>query len=285
MPELIAVIGATGNQGGGAARRLLAAGRPVRALVRDPDKPAARELSERGAELVRADLDDRASLDAALVDAHGLFSVQNFWEHGAEVEVRQGLTLHDAALGAGVRHIVFSSVGGADQQSGVSHFESKWVIEEHLRSLGVRWTIFRPSFLMENFNSERYRATIGNGVLPFGLSPDRKLQMIASDDAGAFAALAFERPDEFAGRAMDTACDELTPTEVCAAFSEALGKPVQQMRLPIEKLRELRADMAEMFEWLEAVGYRADVGACRDLHPTWSSLGDWIRKTDWVAGL
>ena len=278
MPELLALTGATGNQGGAVARALLADGWPLRALVRNPDKPAARALADKGVELVRADLEDRESLDRALEGAHGLYSMQNFWEHGAEAEVRQGKTLHEAAKAAGVQHVVFSSVGGADRDTGVSHFESKRKIEAHLRTLDIPITIFRPAFFMDNLMTERYRVPITNGVFPFALRPDRRLQMIACEDVGVLVALAFQRADELIGHASEVAFDEATPAEVCDRLSERLGKPVQQIQPPIEKLREIRPDLAEMFEWFESDGYVADIEACRKLHPGGLSMADWIRK-------
>jgi uncharacterized protein YbjT (DUF2867 family) len=109
----VLVSGATGQQGESVARELLERGFGVRALTRDPEKPAAKELAERGAEVVRGDLDDRSSLERALEGVYGVFSVQNFWEAGYEGEVRQGTHLADAAKEAGVSHLVYSSVGSA----------------------------------------------------------------------------------------------------------------------------------------------------------------------------
>src|SRR5215203_3982024 len=179
--QVIVVTGATGNQGGGVARALLDDGRSIRVLTRSPDKPAARALAEAGAEVVQGDLDDRGSLDRALEGAYGVFSVQDVWEHGHEAEVRQGNELADAAGEAGVQHFVYSSVGGAERQSGVAHFESKWVVEQHIRSLGLPATILRPVFLMENFRQPQYRAAL-NGVFPIALDPDKPVQMIACED-------------------------------------------------------------------------------------------------------
>ena len=118
----VLVSGATGNQGGAVARNLLERGFEVRALTRDPDKPAARLLAERGAEVVRGDLEDRSSLDRALEGAYGAFSVQNFSEAGYDGEVRQGKALADAAKEAGVSHFVYSSVGSAYRNTGIPLF-------------------------------------------------------------------------------------------------------------------------------------------------------------------
>jgi len=126
--ETILVTGATGQQGGAVTRHLLAGGWRLRALIRDPDKPAARALAENRVELVQGDLNDRASLHRALKGVYGVFSVQNFWlpDVGAEGEVRQGKNIADAASAAGVQHIVYTSVGAAHRGMGQAHFASKW---------------------------------------------------------------------------------------------------------------------------------------------------------------
>src|SRR5512141_71829 len=126
--KVIAVTGATGQQGGAVARKLLADGWKVRALTRDVEKPAAQELAQAGAELVVGDMDSRSDLDAAFQGVYGAFSVQNFWlpNVGFEGEIRQGKNVADAARAAGIQHLVFSSVGAAHRGMGQKHFESKW---------------------------------------------------------------------------------------------------------------------------------------------------------------
>src|SRR5512133_828743 len=121
--RLIVVTGATGKQGGAVARHLLAKGWQVRGLTRDLDKPAAHALRSAGAEMDRADNDDRISLDQAMQGAYGAFSVQNFWIPGVgtEGEIRQGKNIADAAKAAGIQHFVYSSVGSAHRGMGQAH--------------------------------------------------------------------------------------------------------------------------------------------------------------------
>jgi len=125
----ILVAGATGRQGGAVVHRLLRRGHRVRALTRDPAKPDAQDLTRAGAEVTPGDMNDRASLDAALVGVRAVFSVQNFWDAGFDAEIRQGRNLADAAVAAGVEHLVYSGVASADRNTGIPHFESKWAIE------------------------------------------------------------------------------------------------------------------------------------------------------------
>src|SRR5687768_11494908 len=152
--KLIAVTGATGQQGGAVARKLLADGWQVRALTRDTDKPVAQELASLGAELVPGDMDDRVQLDSVFQGAYGVFSVRNYWlaNGGFEGEIRQGKNVVDAASAAGVKHLVYSSVGSAHRGMGQKHFDSKWQIEQYIHSSSVPYTVLRPVFFMENHN-------------------------------------------------------------------------------------------------------------------------------------
>src|SRR5688572_288276 len=204
--EIIAVTGATGQQGYAVAKKLLADGWKVRALTRDPNKPAAQELKSLGAELVSGDLDKRAELDAAFQGVYGVFSVQNFWlpNVGFEGEIRQGKNVADAAKAAGVQHLVYSSVGAAHRGLGQKHFDSKWQIEQHIHSLGIPYTILRPVAFYENFNWER--ASILNGTFnAIGLRPEKERQLISVEDIAVFAALAFANPDEYVGKTIELA--------------------------------------------------------------------------------
>lgn len=275
--DAIVVLGGTGRQGGAVARELLRRGHPVRAVVRDPAK--ARPLAAAGAELVRGDLDDPVSLDAALTGAYGVFSVQTFTgPDGLAGEVRQGRAVADAAARAGVRHLVYSSVAGAERDSGIPHFESKYEVERHIAELGLPATILRPVFFLDNFAEMGPQPADGGGqVLTLALPPDVPLQMIASRDIGAFAADAFEQPETYLGSAVEIAGDELTPTRIAEVFTEVTGEPTTFRSQPVEELRAYSAEMATMFAWFAAAGFRADLPALRRLRPDLTTLADWLR--------
>lgn len=206
--RLILVTGATGKQGGAVVRHLRAKGFPVRALTRNPDKPEARALTgESGVEVARGDLADKQSLLRALEDVYGVFSVQTPYEKGVEAEIEEGTALIDAAHASEVSHFIYSSVGSADKQTGIPHFDSKWKIEEHLRATGMPYTILRPVFFMENWLM--MKDSIAQGTLALPLKPETILQQIAVDDIAAFATMAFEHPGKWHGTATDLAGDEL----------------------------------------------------------------------------
>jgi len=278
----ILVTGATGQQGGGVVRHLRTQGFAVRALTRDGQSTAARALAAQGVEVVQGDLDDRASLERALVGAYGVYSVQNFALTGVEGEMRQGTTLADAAKAAGIRHFVYSSVGSADRQTGIPHFESKFRIEEHIRSIDLPHTILRPVFFMENFGYAR-DAIVG-GTLAQPLDPAKPLQMVAVDDIGAFAALAFAQPAPWLGRAVDLAGDELTMPQAADVFGRVIGRPVRYEQAPMEYIRQaMGEENATMFTWFNDVGYTADIPALRALYPRLTTLEQWLRDNGWTG--
>ena len=278
--RLILVTGATGQQGGAVARKLLERGFAVRALTRDTEKPAAKELAGLGAEVVEGDLDDRASIERALEGVRGVFSVQQFAEAGVEGEVRQGKALADAAKEAGVEHFVYSSVGSAHKETGIPHFDSKWEVEEHARGIGLPCTVLRPVFFMQNW--EWMREPILGGALPQPLDPEKPLQNVAVEDIGAFAALAFENPDQWIGREVDLAGDEMTMTDIADAFSRVTGREVSYVQTPWDQFEEqMGEEFAVMYRWFDDVGYEADIGALRSEHPGLTSLEDYLRGHGW----
>lgn len=277
--QIILVSGATGQQGGAVARHLLDRGFTVRALTRDQTQSTARTLKELGAEVVEGNFDDRESLDQALEDAYGAFSVQNTWTEGPENEIRFGKAFADAALDAGVEHFVYSSVGAAERNTGIPHFESKWEIEEYLRSIDLPITILRPVFFMDNWAGSK--DSITNGKLPQPLSPDTSLQQIAVDDIGAFVAIAFENSDEWLGEAVELAGDELTMTETVEVFGEYLDQDVKYVQVSWDDFEDQAGEeMAIMYRWFEDEGYRADIKSLRRKYPNLKSLKTFLSESN-----
>src|SRR5690348_1024621 len=247
--KVVLVTGATGRQGGGVVRHLLK-GWKLRALSRKPDSAAARSLASQGLEVVQGDLEDSASLDRAARGVYGIYSVQDFWAVGAKREVQQGKNLADAAKKAGVEHFVYSSVGGAERNSGIDHWESKWEVEKYIRRLGLPATILRPVAFMENYYVDKVEIGILKGKLMDPIRADKPYQTIATDDIGRFTALAFERPREFIGSELEIAGSELTNPEAAQVFSRVLGRPVKFQRLPMPMVRLfLGREFYQMFRW------------------------------------
>lgn len=274
------VTGATGRQGGAAARHLIERGFRVRALTRNPDGPTARALAASGAEVVRGDLDDRPSVDRAAEGVYGVFALVNFWETGYEREVRQGVTLVDAAKAAGAGHLVYSSVGSSYRGTGIPHFDSKWEIEEHVRASGLPHTILRPTSLMEDW--EEMREEIVGGTLAQPMDPEKPLQQVSADDVGAFAAMAFEDPARWIGRELDLAGDESSMREIAGTFARVIGRRVDYERVPWEEFREAYGEeMTVMYEWFDSVGYEADIAALREEYPSLTTFEDYLLRHGW----
>jgi uncharacterized protein YbjT (DUF2867 family) len=282
MNKIIAVTGATGQQGGAVARKLLADGWRVRALTRDVNKPAAQELASLGAEVIAGDMEDRAQLDAAFEGAYGIFSVQNFWlpNVGFEGEIRQGKNVADMAKAAGIQHLVYSSVGAAHRGMGQKHFESKWTIEQYIHSLDIPYTILRPAAFFENYNWER--ASILNGTFnAIGLRPEKERQLIAVEDVAVFVALAFANPNQYLGKTIELAGDALTESQIADTFAKVIGRPVKLTMPTGGEGRRSEEEMIAMFNFFNGEAYRADIPALRKLHPRLLTLEQYLRKNGW----
>lgn len=281
--DAILVTGATGQQGGATAKELLAAGHKVYAMTRNPDGAAAKALADAGAHIVQGDLNDEASLRAALQGMWGVFAVQNTWEAGVEGEEEQGKRIADLAKQSGVQHFVYASVGSAHEATGIPHFDNKFRVEETIRGLGLpSFTIVRPVFFMENLASPWFKPGIDDGVLGLGMRGDTKLQMIAVSDIGRYGRIAFEQHDELNGKAVDIAGDTLTPVEAAAVLSQVTGREIKHFQVPIEDVRAFSTDFAAMLEWFDAVGYSADIeGNAQRFGVAPTRFADWARRLDW----
>ena len=278
--QIILVTGATGNQGGSVARHLLNRGKfKVRAMVRNENKPAAQALRQAGAELVKGDFDDLASLDRAMQGAYGVFSMQDFRD-GVETEIRQGNAVADAAKAAGVQHFVYSSVGSAERNTGIPHFDSKFQVEEHVRAIELPYTVLRPVFFFYNYIGMKEMAEGGKLFLP--LNPKTQLQQLSEEDYGAMVAEVLERPADFLHREVEVASVEMTMTEVATAFSHVLGKPVEYQQIPFEAFEQKAGEeVTIMFRWFERVGYEADFAMLkRDFEL--SDLDSYLRDQGWT---
>ena len=282
--KTVLVSGATGRQGGAVIRHMLRNGRKLRALTRNLNGHAAQELARQGVEVVQGDLEDPSSLERATRGVNGIYSVQDFWSVGAKREVQQGKNLADAAKKAGVPHMVYSSVGGAERNTGITHWESKWEIEKYIRKLALPATILRPVSFMETYHILEVEVGILKGKLADPIRGDKLYQTIATDDIGAFAALAFERPNDFIGLELEIAGSELTNLEAAKVFSRVMGRPVKFQKLPMPVVRLfLGKEFYEMFRWFNQGGYHADIVGLRKQYPEihLHTLEEWLREEGW----
>ena len=274
----ILVTGATGQQGGATARHLLAAGRRVRALVRDPDSDRATALRTAGAELVRGDQTDRASLDAALAGTAGVFSVQPAagQREARDIdEVGMGVNVAEAAAAARVDHFVYSSVGGVETSGPGSAWAPKLEIERRIAALGLPATVLRPVMFMDNHVHPGLGIRGSRSVLrlvPEGV----RIQVIAADDIGAFAALMFADPGRHRGQVYELAGDELTKAELAGKITAATGI-VPDLTPPSDsEVAALGFDLQGMIKDNRLAGWNADLPALRKIFPALKTYDDWL---------
>src|SRR6516225_9847408 len=277
----VVVIGGTGNQGGAVVKSLLERGHEVRAVTRDTDSAKARELANAGVMLVRASLEDTAALTKALKGATSLFAMTTPFGGGTRAETRQGISAADAAKAAGV-HLVFTSVGSADRQTGVPHFDSKYEVEKHIANIGVRATVLAPVYFMENLHFGKEQ--LAKGIYATPLPPTKRLAQVAIADIGAVAVRLLEDPDRFAGKRFDLASDDPTGNDVVAILARVTGRPFTYFPVPPDVIRErMGEENATMYEWFDRIGFTVDRAALRREFPdvAFHDFESWAKALDW----
>jgi uncharacterized protein YbjT (DUF2867 family) len=311
MSKLIAVVGATGAQGGALVRAILAdpSGEfAVRALTRNPDSGAAKDLAIAGAEVVAADLDDEASIRAAFDGAYGAFVVTNYWapltadeeavRTRAEMELAQAEIAARAARDAGVQHLVWSTLEDTrlffgerddvpsldDGRYKVPHFDAKGEADELFTKYGVPTTFLRTTFYFDAFVTAMPPTRNADGTLTIALPMgDRRLSGIATDDIGRSAFAILKRPD-LIGQTVSIAGDHLTGHQYAAALTKALGETVTYYSPTLEEYREypfpMAVEMANMFQFYaenhnEFTGNR-DLTKVRELNEDLESFETWL---------
>lgn len=304
--KIIAVLGATGAQGGGLVRAILDDPNgefAARAITRTRDSEKAKALEAEGVEVVEADLDNVESLTKAFEGAHGVFGVTNFWEHmSPEKEGAQARNIADAARTAGVKHVVWSTLEDTRRQVPleddrmptlmgkykVPHFDAKGEADEYFTASGVPTTLLRTSFYWDNFvgfGMGPQRGEDGTLGITFPLG-ESKLSGIAAADIGPAAYGIFKRGEELVGTTVGIAGEHLSGAEMADAFTRHLGEPVRYNSIEPEVYRSFdfpaADDLGNMFQYYrdfdkEFAAVR-DVDATRELNPSLQSFDQWLEK-------
>jgi uncharacterized protein YbjT (DUF2867 family) len=301
--KVIAVVGATGAQGGSLARAILndpTGGFAVRAVVRDPKSDKAQALASQGAELVAGDVNDPASLVRAFKGAYGAYCVTFFWAHGsAEREIAEARALAQAAKQAGVQHAVWSTLEDTrkfiplddtrmptlQEKYKVPHFDAKAEADQFFRDLGVPTTFLLTSFYWENLIYFGLGPKKGaDGKLAFVLPmADQKLPGIAVDDIGKCAYGIFKAGSAYIGKTVGIAGEHITGQQFADTLTRALGQPVSYSYVPPEVYRTFgfpgADEMGNMFQFNRdfagACCAARDLRATRSLNPDLQTFAQW----------
>lgn len=304
--RIIAVVGATGSQGGGLVRAILSdptGGFAVRAITRHPDSPAARELARLGVEVVAANPEDRASLERAFAGAHGAYCVSFFWAHmSPEREKAEASAMAQAAKRAGVTHTIWSTLEDTRQfvplgdnriptllgHYKVPHFDAKAESDAYFATLGLPTTYLITSFYWDNFIHFGMGPKPGaDGVLDLALPMGTaKLAGIAAEDIGKCAYGIFKRGAPAIGRRLGIAGGFHTGAEMAASLGKALGKPIRYVAVPPDVYRNLgfpaADELGNMFqidaEFQDRFMAARDLRETRALNPALLTFDAWARK-------
>ncbi len=302
--KVIAVVGATGAQGGGLVRAILADSSgefSARAITRDPSSDKAKELAALGAEVVAGDVDDEASLEAAFAGAHGAFCVTFFWAHfSPDLEIEQAGKMARAAKAAGVRHVIWSTLEDTrefvplsddrmptlGEHYKVPHYDAKGASNHLFTDAGVPVTFLQTSFYWDNFiyfGMGPQRGEDGKLSLVFPIA-DAKVAGMASEDIGACAYGVFKGGDAFIGKTVSIAGEHLTGEQMAAAFSSALGEEVTFNAVSPEAYRGFgfpgADDLGNMFQFTTEFEAQycdvRDIDASRRLNPGLKTFDQWL---------
>jgi len=273
MSKLLAVFGATGQQGGSIIDYVLkdpdlSKQFKIRAITRDPSKPAAKTLHQKGVEVVAGDLDNKNSLEQALKGVHTVFAMTGGIPLTKQQEITQGKLVADAAVAGGASFIVWSTLPDVDHISGgkyplVDHFDSKAEVEAYIRKLPIKSAFFAPGGFMQNFAGMMAPQPTGDGSFAISsvVEPSTCLPLIdIADDAGKFVGTILAAPDKYEGKVLSAATKLYSMSEIAEIISEKSGKKVVYQKLPVEVISgfmppDHATDLVQMLLWFRDFGY------------------------------
>jgi uncharacterized protein YbjT (DUF2867 family) len=277
--KIIVVIGATGRQGSAVTRALLKDGWRVRALTRNPTGQKALALAALGADVVQGNMDNRQTLQSAFQAAYGVYSVQNPMLSGLETEVRQGKQVADTAKEANVQHLVYGSAG-IGKPTGIGSWDSKLMIEAHLKAFGLPITILRPVAFMELMTDKGFYPNMSTWhLMPKLMGAKRPVGWISTEDLGMIAAKAFAAPEQFIGQEIKLSSDVRSIEECQAIYREVIGKKPTRFPMPVWMFKRfVGTDLITMWQWLRTADIDLSTEATRAVHPQALTVKAWLHK-------
>ena len=302
--KVIAVMGATGSQGGGLVRAIQndkGGDFTARALTRDVNSDKAKALAALGAEVVQTDIDDPASVNKAFEGAYGVYCVTFFWAHfSPEKEQAEAKSMAQAAKDTGLKHVIWSTLEDTRKWIPLSdtrmptlqgkykcpHFDSKGESDHFFTDLGLPVTILLTSFYWDNFiyfGMGPKKGADGKLVLTLPMG-NAKMPSIAAEDIGKCAYGIFKRPSEFIGKTVGIAGEHPTGAQMAASFAKALGQPVSYNPVSWDAYRGFgfpgAEDLGNMFQFYhdcekDFAGARS-LEFSRSLNPELQTLDQWL---------
>lgn len=259
----VLITGITGQQGGALARHLLNQKVKLFGLTRNKNSEKSKALTSKGVSIIESDLDNPSSYESHLDNMDAVFLVQSF-EQGKENEIIQGKKFIDRVKSKNVKHFIYSSVLGADLETGVPHFESKFELENHIKSSGIEYTILRPASFNENFLNPEITKRLEKGKLVMPLNKSVTQQFISTDDVGKIAAKVITNPKVYKNKVLSLATDEKQITEVAKLFGAAMNKEIKYQKLPGLITRLIMGkDLYKMFKYMN----KNDFVVLKDIEP------------------
>jgi uncharacterized protein YbjT (DUF2867 family) len=278
--KTIFVTGVTGNQGSSVAKNLLEKGYTVIGLTRDPDSEKSQALKNAGAELIKGDLNSPETYKDRLRDVQGVFSMQTY-AHGIDKELVQGIQLANHAKESGVKHFLYTSISGCDLQTGIPHWEIKHQIENHIKAIGLPYTIIRPVSFYQNFLFPQVSSRINKGKLVTPTVANRTMQFISTDDIGPISVKIFEQPENYLGKTITIGAEQMDMKQVADVFSTVLGRKITYQKLPgfITRLA-MGKNLHKMFNWCNKNDciFIKDLDAIKSEFPGMTRMDHWIKQ-------
>jgi uncharacterized protein YbjT (DUF2867 family) len=275
MSKILLIFGATGQQGGSVVDYVTNDGElskqySIRAVTRIPSSPAAQNLRKKGINLVKADANDKKSLEQAMQGVHTVFSMTltTYDQSMKQREIKQGKTIADTAVAAGVQYLIYSSLPHAIKIScgrfqNMDHFDGKAEVEDYIRNLPIKSAFFAPGTFMQNFGATLRPFPEGDGTYALSnfVKPETLLPLIdIASDTGKYIGAVLAEPDKYEGKTFCAAARLYSFDEIVRAMSKATGKTIKYKRLPETSFRgflppPLADHLVDMFSYFETYGY------------------------------